>query len=912
MLGYRRNINNSSITNSQINQFLNALDVNGVGQTFFEIITQQPYKFTKNDISLNSSSIVLRWNYDSIIAKHDNNNIAKLAYIFDYKQNLPFIDTLFIDISGFVGSYNNINYNSYNNTWINITSITVSGDYNVSNFKQYIFQRADYINSITINNNLVNSIINNAMPFSIRVYGENYSNDYPNVETRALVFNNLSFLNANIPSIPLFIESNASYVFNANNISLTYFNTLSDISNTLSSAFLSNYIVDYSLNDILASSVQIKTNNGTFNGVFASNIFSNSNFNITLTNLLSGASYNHRVKVRNNFSNNYSDYSTLSGSKYTLLPNDNNIGTFIDMTINAQCYKFVSTSILNNSSILYFNIANVGHSFRFNNSSIQVFQITRPYFSNQQLENYRYGYGKFVDNSFNLASINLRINNVEKHIINYGGFNTDFNLNSSINRYNYSKTDYGSDFILNNSNKIEDIYSDFSNTGFRLKGYLLLKDIITNANIVNYFGVPSSNPYIMNFNYIRNTSVDDSHSIYKTYNIYVDELNSNPTISNTSTAIVIQELAYNMSVASVKYFKLLLTRTYSNINSNYKYIVGNRIIANLTPTNTIATSFIGANIILPQTDICANGVYNYDLCYNIAYYQTVKTNVSFNFLEKAYNLNGFTSLNISLANKPYCDYNSFVKSNNIISSSKLDLSLLHIYEISNIELLGSNLTNIELIHYNNHNSKILPSTLLYLNSSFSNIFDSYPKSSDFSYNEDISYNTYGNISYNLNGAMLANNQGYKWIVFKIFKNSAIPNSYLFNAISYNIITTTDGNNIRYLPLKTMLINTNLFLNSIVDAIFNIINDDALMFGHATTISSDKRYFNIKRNFSGNGGIWTENGNPNNISYASTVSTVGNVDPIIYGSNVNGQGIYCPINDLNDDLTIYIGLKASIQ
>ena len=99
------------------------------------------------------------------------------------------------------------------------------------------------------------------MPFSIRVYGENYSNDYPNVETRALVFNNLSFLNANIPSIPLFIESNASYVFNANNISLTYFNTLSDISNTLSSAFLSNYIVDYSLNDILASSLQIKTNN---------------------------------------------------------------------------------------------------------------------------------------------------------------------------------------------------------------------------------------------------------------------------------------------------------------------------------------------------------------------------------------------------------------------------------------------------------------------------------------------------------------------------------------------------------------------------------------------------------------------------------------------------------------------------
>jgi hypothetical protein len=910
MLGYRRNINNNntSITNSQITQILNALDVNDVGQTFFEIITQQPYKFAKNDISLNSSSIILRWNYDSIMAKHDNNNIAKLANIFDYTQNLPFIDTIIIDISGFVGTYNNINYNIYNYTWINITSITISGDYNVSSFKQYIFQRADYNNPTNISNILINNIINNAMPFSIRIYGENYSNDYPNIETRSLVFNNLSFLNANIPSTPLFIESNTSYAFNANNISLTYFNTLSDISNTSSSAYLSNYSIDYSLNDILVSSSLVKTNNGTINNSFASNIYSNSNFNITLTNLLSGASYNHRVKVRNNFSNSFSDYSTLNGSKYTLLPNDANIGTFIDMTIKAQCYRLVSTNILNNSNILYFNISNVGHSFRFNNSSIQEFQITHPYFSNQQLENYRYGYGKFIDNSFNLVTINLRINNVEKHSINYGGFNTNPNLNPSINPYNYSKTDYGSDFILNNinNNNIRDIYSDISNTGFRLKGYLLLKDEITYSNIVNYFGDPSTNPYIMNFNYIRNASVGDSYSIYNTYNIYVDELVANPSISNISSSIVIQEVLYNMGVASVKYFNLLLTRTYSNINSNYKYIVGNRIIANLTSSNNIVTSFAEANIILPQIDICANGVYNYDLCYNIAYYQPVRNNISFNLLEKAYNLNGFTSVNISLTSKPYCDYNSFIKSNNIISSSKLNLSVLHIYEISNIELLGSDLNAIELKHYNNHSANIAPCTLLYLDSSFNNIFGIYPKSSDFSYNNlDISYNTHGNTSYNLNGVLLTNNQGYKWIVFKIYKNSSGTNSYLFNAISYSISTTSDGNNIKYLPLKTMLKNSNLFLNSIVDDIFNVTNNDALMFGHATTINSNKRYFNIKINFNGLGGIWTENSNSNNISYNSTANS------IIYGSNVNSEGIYCPINNLNDDLTIYIGLKELI-
>ena len=913
MLGYRRNNNISSITNTQINQFLNALDVNKVGQTFFEVITQQPYKFDKNDISLNSSSIVLRWNYDSIIAKHDNNNIAKLANIFDYTQYLPFINNIFIDISGFVGTYNNINYNSYNSTWINLDIITLTSDYNVNEFKQYNFQRNDYINSTDFSDILINSIIVNNMPFSIRVYGENYSNDYPTIESRSLIFNNLTFSNANAPSKPLFIDSNVSYVSNVNNIILTYFNALSDISNALSSAYLTNYIIDYSLNYTLASSSLANIQNNTsIGGNFSNIINSNSNFNIIISNVMSGANYEHRAKVRNNFSNVYSDYSTISSSKYTLLPNDNNIGTSINMSIDTQCYKYVTTSNLNNSNVLYFNIANSSHSFRFSNSSSQVFQISHPYFINQQLENYGYGYGKFIDNSINLVTINLSINSVVKHIINYGGFNINPNLNPNPNPYNYSKTDYGNNFILNNTSNtnIEDIYADTSNAGFRLKGYLLLKDIIANTNMIDYFGNPSSNPYIMNFNYIRSTSVSSLNSSYNTYNIYIDELNGNPYISNINNSILIQEVIYNMSVASVKYFKLALARTYSNINSIYKYIVGNRIIADFSSTNTILTSFTRADIILAQSDIYTNGIYNYDLCYNIAYYQQVKNYYSFNLLEKVYNLNGNISTNISLATKPFCDYNSFDKSNNIINSNKLNLNKLRVYEISNIELFGSNLNNIILKHYNNHNNPILPCTLLYIDSCFNNVFGSYPNSNDFSYNNNsnlnISYNTYGNISYDLSGIIMSNNEGYKWIVFEILKNNNdVNNSYLFNNISYPISITSDGNNISYLPLKTMLKNNNLFLHSIIDNIFDITNTSALMFGHATTINSNKRYFNIKQNFNGLGGIWTENSTANNISYNSTANSK------IFGSNVYAEGIYCPINNLKDDLTIYIGLKEEL-
>ena len=865
------------------NQFLSPSYVNDVSQTFYEIITQQPYKFNINNISITSSLIILNWNYDSIIAKHSNNNIAKLANISDYAQNLPFIDKIIIEIS-------------QNNIWKPMATLTISGDYNVDNFKSYTLQRS------IISNNTSNN-----MPFSIRVYGKNYSTDYPNIETRALVFENLIFLQAFPPSKPLYIDSSASYVSNVNNIILTYFNTLSDISNALSNAYLSNYIIDYSLNTTLASASLVNIeNNISLSGNFSSIINSSSNFNITLTNLMSGANYNHRVKVRNNLSNIYSEYSIINTSKYTLLPSDNSINTFIDISINSQCYKYVSTSSLDNSSILYFNIANTSHSFKFSDSSSQVFQITHPYFVNQQLENYRYGYGKFVDNCFNLVTINLSINNVEKHVINYGGYNT------SANSYNYSKTDSSNVFILNNTNtNIEDIYSDPSNSGFRLKGYLLLKDEITNANIVNYFGDPSTSPYIMNFNYIRSASVNNSFSIYKTYNIYVDDLSSSPIISNNNNTLVIQDVVYNMSVASVKYFKLALTRTYSNINSTYNYIVGNRIIADFSylNINTILTSFTNANITLAQSDICANGVYNYDLCYNIAYYQQVKNDYSFNLLEKVYNMYGDTSSNISLMTKHFCDYNSFNKSNNIIVSSTLDLSALHVYEISNIELMGSDLNNIVLKPYNNHSNSILPCTLLYLDSCFNNVFASYPKSIDFSYNNnsslDVSYNTYGNISYDLNGTLINNNQGYKWIVFKIFKANDVSNSYLFNDISYNIITTTDGNNIKYLPLKTMLINSGLFFDSIVNNIFSITNTSAVMFGHATTINNNKRYFNIKQNFNGLGGIWTENSNSNNISYNNTANSK------IFGSNVYGEGIYCPINNLNDDLTIYIGLKELV-
>lgn len=932
MIGYRSNSSNITI-NTQVNTQPIQISgetassvINKSGQTFFDILTQQPHKFSKNDISVNTYSITLRWNYDLIIAMQENDVIAKLSNIPDYAQNLPFIRKIYLDIAGNVDIHP-----IYNNMWIRLDELTISGDYNVYDYKHYVFQRGIYSsNSADLYNKIIHNIISKNLPFSIRVYGENYSSNYPSIENRALIFNNLSLTYINPPYKPLFIGSNSDYSANValnNYVTLTYYNSYSVMLEPSSNTSITNYNIDYRLNDTLASNLISRyylISNQNISAMFPNAIYSDMSFNIILTNLMSGSNYYHKIQVQNIYSNNYSEYSDISVSKYTLIPSNNNIGTHLDMSINPNCYKQVSNNDLSNANILYFNVINSAHKVIFNNSSIQPFQITHPYFDSQHLEPYRYGYGKFIDNCLNLVTITMSINNVLKQIINYGGFDVSGAGANAIS-FNYSMNNYTNNRIIYNSNAIEDIYDNetsYSNKGFRLKGYFSVIDEITNTNIINYFGDPSSNPYILNINYSRHPSVNIALGSNVTYNIYIDNFIGDPSVNDISNIVNVHEVVYNMSVATIKYFNLSLYRNYRNINSIYKYIVGNRIIANYSTTNNI--SLTSQNIILAQSDICANGTYIYDdISYtHIAYFQKTGVDFSFNLTEKIYNLNNRDGITINnkIITNHYCDYNSFIKTNNVIVSSKLDLTALNIYEINNIQIIGNALNNINLKQYTDHEHEILPCTLLYLDSYFNNDFSLYPNSSSYNYSNNnkhnhsnsnnnntlnISYNTHGTISYNLDGSVNPSNLGYKWIVFKIYKSTGLSNSYTFNNNNYSIMTTTDGDATKYLPLKTMLKANNLFTNAIVDKIFDVENTEALMFGHATTVTSHKRFFNIKLPYDAIGGEWTENSNSNNISYTTTTSSK------IYGSNVNSDGIYCPILELNNDLTIYIGLKHSI-
>ena len=124
-----------------------------------------------------------------------------------------------------------------------------------------------------------------------------------------------------------------------------------------------------------------------------------------------------------------------------------------------------------------------------------------------------------------------------KQAINYGGFDlsnvNSNNANNANNNYNYSinnfNTNLNNTIIKNNNNNIniQDIYENetsYVNKGFRLKGYLLLRDIITYNNITSYFGDPSSNPYILNIDYSRNAIVNNTLGTNVMHYIYIDNL----------------------------------------------------------------------------------------------------------------------------------------------------------------------------------------------------------------------------------------------------------------------------------------------------------------------------------------------------------------------------------------------------
>lgn len=944
--------------------------VNNSNQTFYDIITQQPLRFTSvsqystgynsSPTLITSKKIIIEWNYNDILAYNNLTEFAELSFLTDLKtKQLPFIDYIVIQIQGYI--------NSIKTDWIDLSNILIPENtiYNQDLYKKFTIYKI--VNNINLDNSL-NNILSRNDKFNIRVFGLNNSKLYPSIDSRSLYFNDINFNIASSPNKPI-LNISGEQIENNNTIILNYYTDKIEKTNNTSEGLITDYTITYFPLESLRSEIyelstnilniyDLSTSNLNSLGIFSpgyrinqkyveplrsiytyrlniNNIVDTGNyingykaeqsFNVILYNLISGTKYNYKTKIKNDLSNVYSYETNIRTSEYTMIPDSSNIDISINLNIS-NSKTFISQknignhNNLDNSYVIYINLSD-NQSIIPDDLNYQNIEISHPYIDNQQ--ELSYGFGKFIDNKYDLVNLFVSINDIYKQkiifdgsFINHSGRNINYNLST----FNYLE--------LKSENSISDIYKDNSlNKGFRLKGCLKINEISNNL-IKNVIGDASSNPYKLKYKYKRDNNVSYI-DIDKIYKIYIDDISSQPLISNILNTSKVNTVLYNMGIPSVKYFDLSFNRNYNNINSQYRYINGCRIISSIYNINE-TTADISHDIILDLDNINSTGNYNYkDILTNSSeYYKNLSYTSSFiesnntvlYWKEKIVNLYTENLYDISYRTNHFVDYNSFEKFNNIINKNILDLSLVNLYYINNINKLGNNLLDISLIKYYNHNQQINDSTLMYINGFFqSNNQFKYPSIYDYSYNGLIISNNYnhGAISYDING--LSSTDGYKWIVIKLNKYN---NHYRFsNDNSKNIIIKTSHYGYNYISLNDInnfRDNYKLFKDDIIEGLVDIHNDvigfvrTKYINYHNIPNTYDDKIGNIKKIISPLT-KWIEYGNLyNNMKLTDLINntneTATRYGCLVYDSLNKEYGIYVDSSRITNELYIYIGIK----
>tara|TARA_B100001142_G_scaffold175767_1_gene175381 strand:+ start:7976 stop:11467 length:3492 start_codon:yes stop_codon:yes gene_type:complete len=890
------------------------LTVNGRGQTFSQLLTEQPNKFNQDgEPNCNSSKIIINWNYTDIIPTDEN--IRKFAQGETIKSRcLPYINEIKIQIKGSVSGTHSIS----NDTWLDYVTLSIpdTEDYNDTNeLKTITFNKTDPANAD--NSDLLN-ILSKTDPFFVRIFGRNdNSNDLPTVDTRALEINRpdasgVAFLEAAAPSKPLF-QRNENKFSNNNSYYLTSVfkveQTESGVSN--SGARLNNYITSFSEDDDSDGSLRseyfsLNPQSNTTSGILAG-VQSNTDFEIKIgdNNLRAGTKYNYTVTVTNNISTASSAVSDSQLSPYTRLPTSSSNGTTLTLTEATQ-ETSVTSSTFTNQNVIYLN-SNISDKTQFNvsNTSNQTFEITKPYTSNQ--ETTTEGFGRFVDNVSELVSISLKIDDISIETITFNGFNQTSGI---VGTPSQSGTTY-----FDNAT-IQDMYSDDNNKGFRLIGTVSLKHI---NDIYNNIGEARSNAYTLQYDYQRN-SIVNAATTGPLYNVYIDNLSELPNLDVIGTdSIIVNSVEYCMGIPSVENFTVNLQRKYSNINSIYKFIPGNKVIGKVQSIDDVYWQSI--NFI---SDPIENGEYTKNYSSSNHYY-TVSKNFpisagngdNLNITEHVYSLVGTTNVTNAISVNHYFDKSSFTGTTTL--TPKVDLT--DVYEITDsteLEKLGGNnegLGGVGITNYLDHNVLVKDHTLLYINGGFkTNASYNYPNVNDYTWNNQISGNNYnsGASAFNISGEQDDTN-GYKWIVFRISKTS----SYFKTAAKIG-----GGPGIPYIDIPELLIDKGLGgINSIISTGYGSQNAIGFVRIFATRYNESDGYqiarFTSNRNPSSTL-IWYAGQNSASISLNTLLDESGGfnyggkVDTVNYNVN-NIWGIECPsqANIKRDDIDIFIGLKNSI-
>ena len=922
------------------------LSINNAGQSFFQILTQQPKNFDISNVGIttntpyeekiSSSKILINWSFDNILVKDLlNDEYVKYANSIDYNGILPNIIYIYIDIKS-----NNTLKDSSKNEWINLDIINITEkNYDIYKYKNYVVNKfkGDDETTREIDYILANAITNDNN-FNIRVYGKNHANDNEeSIQARSIIYETCYFNTPNVPSKPINVDS-SFIAFDNSCILLYYYVSEVEINDNDPDSSIVSYILNYIISDSKSSSYinynQLYYENS---GNFFIEYKANENIEISLNNIRSGTSYDVSINLKNNINRTtFSEKSDQITTPYSKLPkSEYNIDLSLNIIGNK---KFIKTSLHDSEEQYFINLKDNNNNLMFENNNIQYFEITNPYYDNQETSDK--GYGKYIDNSYNLASIQFIVNNNIKQKINYHGFLDNDISNISIensfpnNRqvfHNYINYDQ----FLNSANN--------NNKGFRLIGNLQIIDISQSINEI--IGDLSSNPYNIKILYNRVNDVSLLNIDLST-NIYIDNFDNIPEISLNDVSFTIISIENNMGIPSVKKFDLNINKIYSNINSNSKILNGNGIITTISPINNTSCDN-SKNIILETYEIQDNGIYNSfnlnyhnktDLYYKNINYNTsiIYTNNILNIKDTLFNVyhDSGTQINKNFTANHYCDYNSFnLDNSNCIINSKLDLSKLNIYEFKNLpsdlSSIIQNLNNIPDLSFNkytDHNIPVKPYSLLYINGTFEHPIN-YPLVNDFCFN-NISTNLYSlnlkTATYRLEGFKTNFDNkhiGYKWITIKIQKYT--NNSFKFHDNNNKLINTeykgTNNNGPKYIPFKNLSIfNDNgdtLFSDDIISKLSNINDDSVIGFIILKDIYNINKFSVFNKYFSKNNnwivaGTLDQNTSIRNLYdlYNYTEYDKNKWGSLIYDHERNQYGFYIDPTLVKDDIYINIAIK----
>ena len=901
--------------------------VNNKGQTFFDLLTQQPAQFTKNgDPIETAASIDINWHYDDILANQTANILAKLSFqSLEKNKSLPFINEIRIDISGNVDSPL-----SGSNTWINLHTFSLSNtdDYNVSNFKTYKINKTSSENA---NDTNILNILSKLEFFDLRIYGVNYAENHPTVENRALLFENIQFQEPLVPPAPRFqsennISSNDTLIINYD-VSATEIGRPNSLANIISA------ITEYSENETNSSSIYSLDTTTLTDTESKNNIGKNTNFTLTLNSLRAGTKYNYEVKAKNNIKDEFSAFSDQRVSNMLRLPDDNSVSTSVLLTKTNNVYVTTPTNTANlsNDFVTYINTAVSTYKYEPTIETDQIIQITKPYSSTQQSTSI--GYGKWVDNSENLVNLKCSIDGTLKQTITFNGFNTASSNNGTATRTNQNSNT----FNYFDSPSQTDIYTDDSRKGFRLKGTFSLNQI-TSTNAVSAIGTAQSTPHTIKYEYNRYSDVGGTSSS-ATHNVYIDTLSADPSAETQTNTATVKSVIWTMGIPSVKTMDIDFVRKYININSDNMYIPGNRIIAKIKDIGKVNKSSDKNITLARDVDSGSNnkiindsGTYEYteeemkiatSSYYHGAYYDEAvgigaENGTTLTVQETIYSLKASVNSNSTLSVDHYFDKNNYNSTGGSNISRKC--SYTDIYEITNsteLAKFSSNIGGIGTTQYTTTNTdsghQKIPKdwTLLFISGQFrTNTPVTYPNVNNYEWNSIVttgSQYSAGTIAYAKDGTIDGAGNKFKWIVFK------------FNGTSDITTFSTNEGDVNYLNVYQKLYNkgfTSTVLqqikpNTYVNPTASEMGDkDVICFIKQEDSNSTDRVGNLLYLFQSDSKWYDQDAN---ISLSTMLSSTENPAYSSFGCLVqrsNTDWGAQVLNNTGNDIYLFLGLNNS--